>query len=135
MYMLFIPFLYSNKYEKLKHKEENGQIEKYMHEYIGKAEEINPIHSGYLEPNSHLKPSNLVQFPSIQRSTHSVSILSEKPQEIWEMMNQNPKAKRGIDKITHKKLILEYVIQKRNKERNDVKKYLDNKSSVLTSNE
>ena len=103
-----------------------------MHDYIGNANKVNTLHSGYLEPNSPLRGTNSVEFPSIHRSKHSVSILSEKPQEIWEMMNKNPHSKRGVDQIAHKKLILEYVIQKRNKERNDIKKNLEKKNTVLT---
>lgn len=72
------------------------------------------------------------EFPSISRSTNSRSVMSEKPQEIWEMMNQDMKKKsRGVNPVVNKNLILEEVIKKRNKDRNDVQKYLAEKSTVL----
>jgi hypothetical protein len=59
-------------------------------------------------------------------------VISDKPQEIWEMMSKDMKHK-GVDQVISKNLILEDVIKRRNKDRSEVQKLMAQKGSVLTA--
>lgn len=102
-------------------------MDDYIKRNVGKPDKANHKCTN----NCLISIDSYFEFPSISRSTNSRSVMSEKPQEIWEMISQEKKQTRGVNPVVSKNLILEEVIKKRNKDRNDVQKYLAEKSTVL----
>jgi len=112
------------KYQKFKTIDKDDEIEKYMGEYIGTRGSLTN------RPSARTNPSN---FTHLQKNPSNTSCLSEKPQEIWEMVTQDHIPHTKVDKISQQKLVLEYIIQSRSKAKAQKKQLIEDRNTILST--